>query len=111
MATLFTYAPPLHTVPQHILMMHLQNTRMKNILWNTILFSYSRNLSDRTTQQSTGVQLYMLSDSTASSYINDFDIHNFEMLMEEMCLYCLIAIYHNQFLLYFQYTDLYKDIT
>jgi len=69
-----TYAPPLSTIPQHILMMHLQNTRMKNILWNTILFPYSRNLSDRTTQQSTGVQLYMLSGSTTSSYIHDFYI-------------------------------------
>ena len=100
MATLFTHAPPLSTISQHILMMHLQNTSMKNILWNTILFYY-RNLSDRSTQQSTGVQLFVLSKTTTSSYIHDFDIHNFEMLMEEMCLYCLTALFHNQFLLHF----------
>jgi len=30
-----------------------------------------------------------------------FDIPNFDTVMEEMCQYCLIAFYHNQFLLQF----------
>jgi len=72
MATLFTYAPSFGTVAQHILIMHLQNTRMKNILWSTILFLYSRNLSDRITQQSTGVQLFMLSKTPRNPHISMF---------------------------------------
>ena len=101
MATLFTYAPSLRTVSQHILMMHLQKTRMKNILWSTVLFIFQEFIRQNHTTINWSAVIHAFKDSTTSSYIHDVDIHNFEMLMEEMCLYCLTALYHNQFLLHF----------
>jgi hypothetical protein len=68
-------------------------------LWSTILFQYYRNLSDRSTEQQTGVKAYMFSrPTTASSHTHGFDVHNFDTLIEELCLHCLLTSYHNQFL-------------